>query len=349
MDIYVKDTDFNVVGVIDAFSSVIWSERYNKPGDFEIYTPVTDAMLGLLRDGYYLTRTDTDRVMIVKDSDITTDVENGNFMSVTGPSLESILSRRIVWSQTTVSGKVELCIRRLITENIIDPAIPERKIPNFRLGEIHGFPDTMDMQITGKDLGEVVSNICVAYGFGYKITLENDIFVFDLYRGANRSYTQTENPYVVFSPEFENLLNSDYQYTKSGFKNVVLVAGEGEGLERRIKAVGNASGLERYEMFSDARNTSSNNGEISDDEYYRQLEEDGKEILFENLPTENFTGGVDYVSPYKYGHDYYMGDIVQVINEYKIGASPRIVETIETEDENGYSLIPTFEYNGGVE
>lgn len=40
--------------------------------------------------------------------------------------------------------------------------------------------------------------------------------------------------------------------------------------------------------------------------------------------------------------DYFLGDIVQVINAYGIRAMPRIIEIIESEDENGASTVPTF-------
>ena len=348
MDLYITDTSFNTVAVIDATSSTIWSEKYAGSGDFEIYVPASDKYIDVLREDYYIFRPETDKGMIIRHTNITTDVENGNYLTVTGKSLESILARRIVWMQTSLSGKVEVCIRRLIHENIINPTITARKIDKFRLGPLKGFTETMKMQVTGKNLQEVIDEICKKYGFGYKITVQDGYFVFDLYKGVDRSYNQTENPYVVFSPEFENLLNSDYDYNAEGYKNVVLVAGEGEGLARKVKAVGSASGLNRYEMYSDARDASTNNGEISDDEYYEQLAEDGAKTLAENNVVETFTGTVDYLTTFKYGEDYYMGDIVQVVNEYGISSTPRIIETIEYEDENGYSLIPTFEYLGGA-
>ena len=45
---------------------------------------------------------------------------------------------------------------------------------------------------------------------------------------------------------------------------------------------------------------------------------------------------------YVLNKDYFLGDIVQVINEYGISATPRIIEIIESEDENGTSVVPTF-------
>ena len=39
-----------------------------------------------------------------------------------------------------------------------------------------------------------------------------------------------------------------------------------------------------------------------------------------------------------------MGDLVSVENEYGISMKARIVEVIEVNDENGYSIEPKFEY-----
>lgn len=349
MDLYIADQNFQTLGIIDAASSAIWSERYFEVGDFEIYVPATDYYVDLLREDRYVFRNDTDCGMIIESVEITTNVEDGNYLTVTGRSLESILERRIVWQQTNLYGKVELCIRQLVTENIINPTIADRKVSNFKLGSLKGYTETMEKQITGKNLREAIQDICKSFGYGYKITMQDGNFVFDLYKGVDRSYNQSSNPYVVFSPDFENLLNSDYKLDKTSYKNVVLVAGEGEGLDRKTQAVGTASGLDRREMYSDSRNASTNNGEVSDEDYYARLTEDGLETLANNQMTESYIGEVDYEKPYTYGRDYLLGDIVQVVNEYGIEATPRITEVIESEDENGYSIIPTFEYDGGAE
>lgn len=348
MILYVANPDFIVTGVIDGVSSIIWSERYTGNGDFEIYTTASNDMVELLIPGNYIMRHDSDCVMIIEKVALSTSVEDGDYLTVTGRSAESIISRRIVWSQTNLYGKVEMCIRQLLIENIIDPVIPERKIDNFILGDIQGFTETMRMQVTGDNLQDVIDDICTTYGIGYRVRVQDGKFIFDLYRGVDRSYNQTSIPFVVFSPEFDNLLNSDYEFDLTAYKNVVLVAGEGEGTERKTQAVGTATGLNRYEMYADARNMSTNDETITDEEYREQLTQSGVETLAENQAVESFTGGVEYYAPYECKNDYFLGDVVQVINEYGIGATPRIIETIESEDENGYNLTPTFEYNGGA-
>ena len=47
------------------------------------------------------------------------------------------------------------------------------------------------------------------------------------------SFSQTERPPVIFSPSFDNLIKSKYIESTKTYKNVGLVAGEGEGSARK--------------------------------------------------------------------------------------------------------------------
>ena len=46
---------------------------------------------------------------------------------------------------------------------------------------------------------------------------------------------------------------------------------------------------------------------------------------------------------YKYKEDYNLGDIVNIVNEFGISINARITEIIESQDDNGYTIEPTFE------
>lgn len=352
MEIYVFNKDLDTIGLIDNYQSVIWTTRFFDTGDFELYLPVSMDLIELLKEDNYLCRSsditvsgnDTiyKNVMIIENITIKTDVENGNYLTVSGRSLKNILSRRIIWQQTNLTGHVELCIRRMVEENAVTPIIAERKIKNLEMGGLLGLEDTIDMQVTGDNLCEVIAEMCKQYGIGFDIYIINKNFRFELYVGENRSYNQEKNPYVVFSSDYENLLNTEYKFLKQDFKNVALVAGEGEGLERKTTVVGTATGLDRYEKFVDARDVSSNNGEYTEEEYIKMLEDRGHKSLEESKAVQSFDGSTETRISYELNKDYFLGDIVQVINEYGIEASPRILEIIESEDENGRSIIPTF-------
>ena len=212
--------------------------------------------------------------MIVEKIQITSDTEDGNHVTVTGRSLESILDRRIVWGQKLLSGNLQNGIKTLLNENVISPSDSNRKISNFIFKESTDSAITklkLEAQYTGDNLYDVIQKICEEQGIGFKITLnDKKQFVFELYAGFDRSYDQTENPYVIFSPKFENIINSNYIESKASLKTVTLVGGEGEGAGRRYTTVGGGSGLNRRELFTDARDISSNVGSddaLTDAEY----------------------------------------------------------------------------------
>ena len=128
--------DFNVhdhagvwVGIIENPTSAIWARRYQKPNDFELYFPATAEMLALLTDDFYITREDAPEVMIIEHIGIIPNAEDGNYIVVSGRGAESIIDRRIVLEQTSVSGRVDAAAYRLIRENAIAPADPARVLP----------------------------------------------------------------------------------------------------------------------------------------------------------------------------------------------------------------------------
>lgn len=354
MDLYILDTDFNAISILDYYESLIWTERYYSEGDFEIYTTARTDVIETLKEDNYIWSKDSEDTMIIEQVQLSSDVENGDEFIVTGRSLASILHRRIIWAQTVLSGNFQDAIEKLLNENIINPIIPERKIENFI------FQKSTDERITsltiesaqyfGEDLYDVVSTLCETKEVGFKVVLSSENqFIFSLYVGEDRSYDQFENPYVIFSPDFDNIINSNYLESKKTLKTVTLVAGEGEGSERKTVVVPSdttkaKSGLNRRELFSDAGDISSSvDGEtISASEYNAQLTQRGEEELSKNITTKSFEGEVDTTQLFQYGVDFYKGDIVQIVNEYGIEGKSRIIEIVRSQDDSGIDILPTF-------
>lgn len=354
MNIYVLNRAFEKVATIDAYSSVIWATRYYEVGDFELYCDASESLLDTMQAGYYLVREqdwtltennedEYHNVMVVSGIEIKADVENGDKLIITGEDLKTILKRRVIAKQTVLTGTAVAGITKLLNENIVSPQSARRQISNFTLGTNSTRTSyTIDMQFTGKVLAEAVSEICQTYGYGYDLFIRNGVFVFYLYEGEDRSFDQSVNPHVVFSTEYDNLISSDYKIDGKTYSNVAYVAGEGEGLDRKIVTVGTASGLDRYELWVDSRNASSNNGEITPTEYSEMLTQEGVEKLSETTVTTAFDGEIDNGVNFKLGEDYFLGDIVQVTNEYGVSAKTRVIEIIDSEDESGHKTVVTF-------
>ena len=349
MDLTILNTDLEAVAMVDMYESFIWTDRYYANGDFELYAAMRKDLLDYIKQDYYLQNRQSEHIMIIEKILINSDIEDGNRIIVTGRSLESILDRRIIWGQKTLSGNLQNGIETLLNECIISPSNNERKIDNF-IFEASTDPSitnlTIETQYTGDNLYTVIQKICEERSIGFKVTLnDKKQFVFKLYAGTDRSYDQTDVPYVVFSPNFENIINSSYVESKSSLKNITLVGGEGEGAARKYTTVGSGNGLNRREIFTDARDVSSDVGDgvvLTDSEYTAQLQQRGKEKLAENTDITSFEGQVETTIMFKYGEDFFNGDVVQIANEYGHETKARILEIVMSENEDGSSVYPTF-------
>ncbi len=348
MDLLVLDTNFETVAIIDTYESLIWTDRYNEYGDFEITFAMNAELLSILKEDYYLWLKESEHCMIIEDLEIASDIEDGDKLTVTGRSLESLLDRRIVWGQKVISGNFQNGVQTLLNEAIISPTITERQIPNFEFIESTDTKITsltLESQYMGETLYEVIKSLCQEANIGFKIVLTDDNkFAFSLYAGTDRSYDQTDNVYVVFSPNFENIINSNFYTSKANYKNVCLVGGEGEGASQKTASVGSASGLDRRELYTDAGSVSSDTegGTITEAEYTAQLQAKGTDALSEYTVSTAFEGEVEATKLFKYGEDFFIGDIVQIANEYGNEGSAYISELVISNDTEGLSIYPTF-------
>lgn len=131
--------------------------------------------------------------------------------------------------------------------------------------------------------------------------VEGNEFIFSLYTGTDRSADQTTNSVISFSPEYDNFISGNYLESITSFKTDVLIAGEGEGNERKTSDIGeDIVGLKRRELFVDARDISSKGekGSIKPEEYDNLLKNRGIEKLSENTIITVFDGNVPaYVVP----------------------------------------------------
>ena len=353
MEVYVLNTSFETVKLIDDFISLIWTDRYDEAGDFELHLAMDTDLLQYLKQDYYLWNRESEHMMIIESVSIEPNVESGNKLKITGRSLESLLDRRIIWGQKILSCPVYIGVKEILDDNFINPRDSKRKVANFIFDEDINderitSPDIrLETQYDGESVYEVISSLCKENKIGFKITLNSkNQFVFKLYAGADRTYRQTANPYVIFSPKFDNLLNSSYLESKKDYKNVTLVGGEGEGSERKTKVVGdnNISGLDRREIYTSAGGVSSNayEGTLADNVYQTHLKQKGIKTLAEHLETIAFEGDLEPKLMYTYGVDYFIGDIVQLANEYGHEGYAYISELVMSHETSGVSMYPTF-------
>lgn len=267
MVITALDTSFNAVAIVEAYKSFIWTDRYTDVGDFELYVPASAPYLDKIHNDFYLACSETvkgeiQRLMIVEKIEYKTDLEDGNSVLITGRSLESILDRRIIWkddgsvtevNRETIHEKIPSIvyddydtkksfplqngIQYLLEMNLINPTNLNRKISFLT------FVESTDSRITsltmtpcayrGDNLYDIIRGLCDMFGISFKIEFDttNPLipkFVFKLYKGINHLSSQSENGYICFSTEFDNLLSSDNSMDMSTYKTMAYYVGKGE-------------------------------------------------------------------------------------------------------------------------
>lgn len=429
-DIYVYDRYLKLIGIVDTYKSLIWANRYNDVGDCELYIMANDTNIELLQKNFYLVRPDDNSMICqIKKIELNTDSESGDFLIITGYDVKRWLDQRIIWDIVNVDGNVEEFIRGIVDHSLITTS-SERQItdpagtPILYLGDPALFNTATTEQIAYKKIGEKVREYCVRYGWGYRITFSESKLYFELYQGADRSLE------VVFSDEYDNLITTTYSEDETHMGNVALVVGEGEGSERARNVSGYAEGIDRYELFVDAKDISKKiswddlieiypmveqggqgyitgdaetgytyilhvldiqildtrqlteleikypNGQkviIDGTEYYEITEipvaslpsdspeslstvelleiiympyllSRGYDVISEYGAVTSFEGSVEPDITFRYREDYNLGDIVTIQNRYGISVQARIIEAVEVNDDNGYSLQPKFEY-----
>lgn len=370
MKLWILDKSLQSVKVIDVYKSFIWTDRYNDVGDFEIYVPINLVSFDDFQKEYYLLNSESEHLMILESFNIESDIEEGVCLAISGQSLESLLKRRVVWKKTSfkatgegenrIKPNLQNGIEKLLNDNIINPEMPARKIDNFifeastdpRITEL-----TFEAQYFGEELYDIIHKLCEEHEIGFKITL-NDVgqFVFKLYKGVDRTYEQTVNPYVIFSPRFDNLISSNYLDSVQLFKNVALVAGESiddpekdDETIRETYVVNTSSditGISRREIYVDAsgvtRDMDDGEDKLTEAQYQAHLRQKGIDALIENSEIKIFEGEVNDHIMYKYGQDYLLGDVVQIEDEYGHEGTAYVSEFVMSYDQGGSSVYPTF-------
>ena len=231
MIVYLLDNSFKKVKLIDEYISLIWTDRYNEAGDFELYLNASLENVKTFQIGMYLSSTSSEHMMIIETVEIKSDIEDGSKLIISGRSLESILSRRIVWNQTIFENKsIQDIIYKLLNDSVISPTNINRRIANFifnRIDDEQVNSIKLDRQYTGDNVYSIINDLCMQYGIGFKLLRINGEFQFSIYKG--KDHTQNVDSFVMFSPRFDNLISSNVIASIKEMLNVACVAGEGEG------------------------------------------------------------------------------------------------------------------------
>lgn len=348
MDLLLLDKDFQICGIIDDFSSLVWNRKYYECGNFTLQTKIDK--FNDIKSAKYLYCKDFVETGIIEAIKIQ---ESESIVEASGRFLESILSKRVIDTTKKFKNQItEDIVRSLITDIAINDTT--RKIAKLKLGTRQGLGTSRTMQMTGDVLLDKIYELCKEdeLSIRVKYDFDNDEIVAEVWQGLDRRDTQNVNTWAIFSKNFENVTDSSYNIDETKYKNFAYVEGELTDTEGNKTRTGTTvdrikEGEERLELYVDARDLQKDE-ETTDTEYLQMLKERGIEKLNENNRVEEASFGIDPYSNLIYKKDFDLGDLVIYKNdELNFNIENRIVGISEVYENGNMTIDVVFgdEYN----
>ena len=347
MIVHVLNKELEVIGLIEDYYSLTWAERYSVCGDFELELPISYDGSELVEFGNFLYIESSDTIMIIEDIKPMTGMDATSLM-VQGESAESLLKRRVIKEPTTYNTNPESLIYALVEVHLTTPAYdePERKINilSIRYLPLQGIVGLYREQVDVQTIYKIVTAVCKDFDIGFKIRKEDDMLRFSVYKGLDRSYDQSTNPFVIFSDDFDNVIASSFYLSQKGMVNTIRIVTEDTFTDPHShfywSSGAEPTDLDRFEavLETEVDKDLPDGDPLLDAEMLTILWTRGDALIKENKPVGLFEGDFHIHGNFKYGVDFFMGDVVQCLLEGR-NIKARIIELVRsysTEGETSY-------------
>ena len=326
------DKELNLLGIVDYFISLRWRRKYFEAGEFEIVLPVNDYMMQFIDTDVIVMRNNYTEAGIIETIEFSDNGTNEE-VTISGRFLSSLLSRRIVKSKINFSGNTIEGMNTIV--NAMTPLTTQWETETVTMSSPH-----IDFQCTYKNVYEYLCKLAEYSNIGFRIVpnVDSKVYMFEVWKGVDRTSEQNENEQYSFSDDNYNIQQGSLVISKKTKATNVLVGGAGEDNDRILVTVDDGStGFDRYEIFSDQKSLSKEN--LSDNDYRSKLRSVGKGKLSDGTFKLEVTALVQ--QDYKTKWD--LGDIVNIKKDkWDVYTTYRIIEIEETIEDGKKTIYPVF-------
>lgn len=173
--VYVKDRNtFEYIRIEENYSSLVWTERYQAPGDFVLEIPISEANFDVYRRGNYVILDESKEVMVIETLNINDEVEDP-ILEISGRSLSCFLERRLNASRLLENyasdieyvGELGEVVSQMVKDEITEPFMEAYVWTHYKWYEDRetDLPTDGSLISTGTIDGR---NYYIAYGYGPK-------------------------------------------------------------------------------------------------------------------------------------------------------------------------------------
>ncbi|MFI2757839.1 siphovirus ReqiPepy6 Gp37-like family protein [Streptomyces echinatus] len=315
--IQVRDQNLNILGVVDDFTSLTITPRFNAVGAFVLNISAASPKAGLLTPGNGLViRRGSDVLMSgpIREPNWSSD-EGGGTLTVNGVDDMAVLSGTTCWpnptsapgSQTASVYKIsavaaETAMRSLVNLNIGPGAQAARKVSNLTLAADGGHGPSITKQVNQFDnLMTVLQDIAKTASLGFRIVQVGGSLQFQVYEPADLTAT------AKFSFGLGNLTDASYSVTAPTCTKAVVVAG-GSSSPRVVQVYTRADAAfpgPWIEQFVDLTSVDTASVDLT-----AQMDQAANEALTSGAAQGNLTMTPIDTPRLMFGRDYTVGDQV---------------------------------------
>lgn len=351
---------------INGARSVMWVERYQDAGEFEIDAPLSSGLLEFLPLGTLISHVDTMEVMIVENHQIVDEDGRDPQLIITGRSFDTYLENRMIGMNLARSSEVvaeyiiaaehpSTQVLTIINDHITtDSYSANDELPNVRASTFFVTPMDYTGVTRSIDRGTVyerVREILKVDGYmGIRTVRKNPWgigpsfggaeTVYEIYGGWDRTST------VQFSWASGDFDKIEHLFSQKNLKNSAMIVSrylwttldQGPSkYNRRIMMV-DASDIDGHLTavpVAGARVA-----------ILAKMVVRGMQALANQNQVTISAADISNMTKYRYRIDYNLGDIVTLDGGYGNVLAMRVIEYAEIEDENGHSSHPTLSIPG---
>ncbi len=364
--IEIINTNFELLGIITNYESLICIWNYYECGTFELTINKNKANTNKLKkDNILIVNKRDDKILLIDKVVIDTN-KNSKTMKVTGTCIKGITKRRIVAtngydrvSEDYAENIQKHYLKKHLVESYFDNIrTPERDISWIKIApsQNRGIKTVWQARLTNlHDEEKHISEDTGLGWYGYLSRTEKCIYL-DSLKGTDRTINQVESPntheflkdftheqlqaytheqlqgtikhpYIIFSEKKKNLLEGKTTDDNSNYKNVGYVAGKGENEDRLITVLGTATGFDRREVLIDLNNI----------EDVDELKTEGQKKLDTYKIIQSIEGKVYQIPNMEWEKDFFLGDLVTLESD-GIYEDKRIIQAKEIYERNNKTV-----------
>ena len=309
---------------------ISWDRKYYETGKYTLQIAASDYDPAMA----YVYSNDRPELGIVEQVKYTDD---DGMVVLSGFFAERILNRRCIYPMLKQSStRAKFCADAVAAYPVDGVDIVVDTYDNTG--------DVATRQETGGQLDEVCHTMLQAEEKAYRcyFDYETGKLHFQIYQGVDRTQSQSENNFVVFSPAWRNMKKLTVTSDNSNYYNYFIAGGQGEGADRVYVVIDLSAGEPMRQKFLDMRDV-----EKADDmtaaQYEAVLTAKAVERAASYVDIKNVEFDADTSRSFQYLVDYDLGDKCDIIiDKMRLAFEARIIEVLETWTKNVHKVTLVF-------